>query len=102
MTRLNVRCCCQPTKILGTLEVPDMAIRSGHFDVVLCTRFVPLSSVSNRYDFQTKFRRETVHLKTFGNSRVAEQAIYSDDRPIEFWRKIHGFREGDAIGQVTA
>lgn len=29
--------------------------------------------------------------------RREEVAVYSDDRPIEFWRKIATFREGDAV-----
>ena len=71
-----VRCCCQPTKILGFLRLED-----GPIDRVV---------VSDVYGgWHQLLLRESVH--TVHAPR--EIAIYADDRPIDFWRSIDGFVE---------
>jgi hypothetical protein len=78
-----VRCCCQPTNIFGFLRLDR---RAG-----------PTVSVPDIFG--------SVHqleLKTFCSAPPnyaapaeagAEIAVYSDDRGIDFWRRIPGFVE---------
>lgn len=95
---LAVRCCCKPTKVLGFLRVPSGAVRDG------MVRF-PALQASSRSDDDTlppgpqisfvtaKVRH--VHELGVGN----ELAIYSEDRPVEFWRNVPSFVE--AAGCAT-
>lgn len=91
--RLNVRCCCQPAKILGTLEVPmaepgsfSIAVLGGMPPVVLCGSPTAVS-----------YETHEIKIREFGQFGRYERAVYSDDRGIEFWRKIPGFIEGEEI-----
>lgn len=78
-----VRCCCQPRQIMGfVLAAGPDGVRA----LTLTDRFgdkhvVALERIATCYE-------------SFGE-RVGsdELAVYSDDRPIEFWRTIHGFVE---------
>jgi len=95
--RLNVRCCCQPKKILGTLEVPDgvlearreLAIRLGPYPCLSESHAAPFDQQPKPVDF------EFVKLRVFspGHGAPPELAVYSDDRPVEFWRGVQGFEE---------
>lgn len=83
-----VRCCCQPQKIFG---------------------FIPLEAGSRTYQIVNRYGEtheielrtsRTCSAPTFVESRDGylemvsdEIAIYSDDRPIEFWRTIPSFVE---------
>lgn len=115
MARLNVRCCCQPTKILGTLEVPDaIAHHGGRFQVIVSNVDVLLHRNDREclLDELPALGLETVEVRKIGlpctvselERRLAryplpaepmpsEYAVYSEERPIEFWRKVRGFRE---------
>lgn len=81
MIRLNVRCCCQPQKILGTYQVSEVMRR--WIAVPLMTddgvRIEKLE-VRDFYDYSS-------------GERKLERAIYSDDRPLEFWRQLPGFAD---------
>lgn len=95
MPRLNVRCCCQPTKILGTLEVPEgwqalKAINLRRYDGGLEVLEIREIVLGARSELVEKYSRVPLPALT-------ERAVYSEDRPIEFWRKVPGFREGDAV-----
>lgn len=81
--RLNIRCCCQPLKIFGTLEVKQEWVDREEF-------IVPFRD-------NLTFHYERIILKTFRNGLLKELAVYSDDRPIEFWRQLPEFREGDQV-----
>lgn len=92
--RLNVRCCCLPVKILGTLEVTKEQAQQRWLDV-------PLRRASYAWDRKVQAGdeitvRARVELKIFCNPFAKPQtelAVYSDDRPVEFWRGIPGFIE---------
>jgi hypothetical protein len=76
---LNVRCCCTPTKVLGTMPWP------GGSEQMTFARKTGL------FDPPTKV---TVHVRQFMHADgLKELAVYSDDRGVEFWRAIPGFRE---------
>lgn len=82
---LAVRCCCQPTKVLGFMQLPRGQAKhsvwvQGHgLDVIE----VRLMSDAKRTDDGT-------------HAITTEMAIYSEDRGIEFWRGVTGFVEAAA------
>lgn len=94
MYRLNVRCCCQPQKILGTLEVPSLNPIQRFTIMTLAPRYA-----APRYAGAdaTEIKYHTIQLKYFcqglNGDDSGELAVYSDDRPIEFWRQFKGFIE---------
>ena len=91
--RMNVRCCCQPHKILGTVDVPYEF--SDRF--VVWEDLEPINFSPNGPTMSPNVTRHEIKVRDFlaGNGK-AERAVYSDDRPIEFWRKIRGFIEEPA------
>lgn len=97
MREYNVRCCCQPKKILGTLRLPTGL---KHRDTIVVQEHWGPSWAFNADDFDSPKEPMTVvvhqvELREFGGPPWdnCEIAVYSDDRPIEFWRKICGFTE---------
>lgn len=92
MKRYNVRCCCDGTKIFGTIELPVVPAES-RVEVVL-QRQAPYSAPSGDAITHT----EEVHeLQVRGWGMHDEPAVYSEDRPIEFWRQLSTFIEGDEV-----
>lgn len=83
-----VRCCCQPTKVIGFLLLPK---RGGPVRMV-----VDYAGHTHRAEIKTIQQAETHGLPCSegGMSETVattEQAIYSEDRGEEFWRTIPGF-----------
>ena len=100
MPRLNVRCCCQPQKILGTLDVASPIggnlVQKVH--VTLTHRVAESPKPAWPAIIITSNQYETIELRLFfmfdeHGASTEEWAIYSDDRPLEFWRKLNGFQE---------
>lgn len=92
--RYPVRCCCDGSKLYGFLDIPtDRKFADGERFAV---QIYPQASARLDDAYSTrKVRNETVTLRRFrdfGNG-VDEIAVYSDDRPIEFWRTVSGFTE---------
>lgn len=83
MVWLAVRCCCTPTKIFGFLQVSaeqaerNIITRDGH-----------------RLEIRP-LRQMAMHCGVEGDvaEGSAERAVYSDDRPASFWRRLPGFVE---------
>lgn len=103
MPRYFVRCCCQPQKILGVLELRHPVGGRSTVHVRERLRF-PTCSL-RRFDANepmpaTAIRRyHAIKLRIFDRNEIA---VYSEDRPIEFWRTIEGFRENkNAAGEVA-
>jgi hypothetical protein len=84
-----VRCCCTPNTIYGFMKLPESTEDARGVTVI------------DRHG-----SHHHVHLKRVGHSaydrdatltampHVSDEiAIYSDDRGIEFWRRIDGFVE---------
>ncbi len=94
MTRLNVRCCCDGTKVLGTLQVDDSVVKARGFAlrVFKTPPLKPFGQIEG-----PTFAYERVSIRDFWNGEYYEQAIYSEDRPIEFWRGLTGFTEGARV-----
>lgn len=86
MTRLEVRCCCQPQKLRGWLDVPEHAVKNGGVAVF------PLRTPPNaRWDAPF----ETVRLEVARMVKGTKDwlAVKSEDLPLETLRRIHGFVE---------
>jgi hypothetical protein len=97
MTTYPVRCCCQPTKIFGYIDVPAGA--KTHFEVL---SFVPSTPIWDHKNLEPvpaagSVEQHTIEIRPIKLENMEpgeyELAVYSDDRPIEFWRKIRGFHE---------
>lgn len=89
---VEVRCCCQPKKLLGYVEVPEDAVRSGN------TYMFPVRAVVEHLipnDSLAVIKTEVVNLPiaelfTNGGRRLA---FKSEETPIETLRRIPGFVE---------
>jgi hypothetical protein len=87
MTWVPVNCCCQPDVLFGFLRLPvdGQQFKDGQ-------KFAILDLAGRSHDVELKRL-----INPSGTAkhviRLEELAIYSDDRPIEFWRRIAGFRE---------
>jgi hypothetical protein len=88
MTRwFAVRCCCEGSKVLGFMLLtddvgPQVVVTSRlnrELRPLICDDVMPSANVE----------RHVVEIRTYGR----ELAIYSEDRPIEFWRGLQGFVE---------
>lgn len=89
--RLNVRCCCTPQKILGTLDLPAGAAKVGKLQFPVAPRdWHPFSGE------KPNFSHVTIEIKKFFDfvheERLEELAVYSDDRPADFWKIFPSFR----------
>lgn len=88
--RLNVRCCCDPAKILGTLEVPS----GGYQRITIPPRFTVFGDILS----PEWFPQDTLEI---GEVVLAcgrrERAVKSGDRPDEFWDTLASFKRGDRV-----
>ena len=92
MKRLNIRCCCQPQKILGSMEVPnDIAKTAGEF--VAKERVSVVSSFKHEKYLLKSPKVHRIQIRAFTNGDKVESAVYSEDRPIEFWKNVESFEE---------
>lgn len=90
---LAVRCCCQPQKIIGFLPVNEESMRVGIMNVTSGKRSIFSSenvSSAPKVLYEAAMRHHQVELKIYG---MGELAVYSDDKPIDFWRTIDNFVE---------
>ncbi len=87
----EVRCCCNPAVLIGTLTV-DREYRSGEMmDVAVLN---PLSAFEWRdIDSPIYVERERLQFAQCNLHERSFVAIKSDDRPLEFWHKLPGFVE---------
>lgn len=80
--RYAIRCCCTPNKVLGWIEGPA--------DV---PAWLVLGYMKWPGDKPQKHR---IEVREFQQGHSTERAVYSEDRPIEFWRAVPGFQENTA------
>jgi len=90
-TWLPVRCCCTPTKVFGFLRVPSDALRVR--EIVIPDK----GGVPQRVQLR-KFTEGRCPTTVFDPDLVSvftppdcEIAVYSDDRPPEYWRGFEHF-----------
>lgn len=95
-----VRCCCTPKKIFGFMRFStDKILHGSHQQVVDNQGNIHLVefrsiSINNKtyYDVDDNCI-DTDIIRIISDHRTKEIAIYSGDRPIEFWRTLNGFLE---------
>ena len=92
MTAHPVRCCCQPNKIFGYLDLPTEG-RPGYYTVFEHLKPLKVGPICNPVLTIEAPQNYTVELRPIIADGELNVAVYSDDRPIEFWRSIRGFRE---------
>ena len=92
MAWFPVHCCCQPDVLFGFLRLPE----GGRHHKVM-------DAEGRLHDVELRLLQEATMLQKLQYERIidaevrpeirAELAVYSDDRPLEFWRTVRGFRE---------
>ena len=86
-----VRCCCESSKIFGFLQLPDNP------NTWVYRTITDRSGKGHRIELREAC--EATVIDYLGSSepikreRTADLAVYSDDRPIEFWRQFDTFVE---------
>jgi hypothetical protein len=100
-----VRCCCKPRKIFGFLRLQTATKRThviydragGHHIIELREAIACMPSISVA-DYL--LASQPVDLLN-ELATECDLAVYSDDRPIEFWRTIPGFIEAQNDSEKT-
>lgn len=83
-----VRCCCTPKKIFGFIQIPDDLAMKKSFNLS------DQRGVSHPIELKTLDDGcMTITDRGVSHEVKKELAVYSDDRPIEFWRTMVGFIE---------
>lgn len=99
--KLNVRCCCTPKKVMGVLDVPDALVRWMGGDMTLLRPMYGLAHLGRITDAEQVYSPITrAHIELrfyFHENGRKELAVYSDDRPVDFWRNLPGFEEDRAV-----
>lgn len=94
---IAVRCCCQPTKVLGFLRATAQQLKARSITLPPRTSSFDLEAPGLPMVGLTLERPEVLEILPISNARgvyyESESAIYSEDRPIEFWRSVKGFVE---------
>lgn len=91
---LAVRCCCTPRRIFGFLRVPAEHARPGTFSLEPGPRAAQVTVKEYRDAVQFCTRTgEPLGAPVAMGDRGGELAVYSDDRPMVFWRGVPGFVE---------
>jgi hypothetical protein len=96
--KLNVRCCCQPQKILGTLWVLEKIVArgAGKIPFHFVEKTSPIDWNASSPVVPIAITTEQIELRRFWSAPgKMELAVYSDDRPAEFWLKIPGFQPSE-------
>jgi len=85
-----VRCCCTPQKVFGFIR-----LRPGLNEYIVLEKPKRKTTLRALSDLETGLlpRTHRIKVKTLDSYDTSELAIYSEDRPIEFWRNIEGFVE---------
>lgn len=81
MVWLAVRCCCTPSKVIGFLQVRANDVAGS--DIKVGEHLVSIR----------KSTKALINEATDISEYQTERAVYSEDRPIEFWRTMPGFVE---------
>ena len=89
--RVNVRCCCNPDRVLGTVDLPRVDKRFVYvWPKVKC---LPFEGV---VDKSVSIPRLEIAQVAFPDGTY-EYAVKSEDRPDEFWDTLPTFRRGDRV-----
>jgi hypothetical protein len=102
-TRYAVRCCCQPSKVLGFINGPDecraFAIRTlpvNNSTFVGGCEPPAFDAGFHQAEVRDIWLPDRMPMLGMPATGRYEKAVYSDDRGIEFWRTVQGFEEAPA------
>lgn len=95
--RVEVRCCCQPQKLLGWMSMPDKPLHVGDRISFIIPR-PPRVSLTPAFEFPLAYKLDVVDLTV---ARYVAPTFYpdnwlafkSDDIPIERLRMLREFTE---------
>lgn len=92
---MEVRCCCQPQKLLGWLPVPDGTRRGSHvrFAVRQDLELVTAPGHAAPVNTSVELPVETFGTYDASGERVKHIALKSEETPIDVLRRIRGFVE---------
>ena len=97
MTRLEVRCCCNPTRLIGYLEVREQLIYPGgsiDFVIPARRRLADLRAGDGPVEEEIEpARKVTLPVERIAYGSQVWLALKSDETPIEILRQIPGFIE---------
>lgn len=99
---LPVRCCCHGERILGFLKLRTGQAVEGRTLVTDQPHYSSVLSAMAHPSVQETVKRWPVTIKEFAGIEQRELAVYSEDRPVEYWRDVPGFVEampGDFEGR---
>ena len=87
---LEVRCCCQPHKLLGYLPVNDYILKRGYavWPIRSCSY---LSAVKDAITEDTKFEVITLPIETIRYQGRSYQAYKAEGKTVEELSRISGF-----------
>ncbi len=94
-----VRCCCTPQKVFGFLKLDARHARPGLAAVVdqhghrYQIELRPIDNYQHDPGMMAAMRYAPDDIRELGEREVA---VYSDDRPLDFWRTIPAFVEAAA------
>lgn len=94
MGRYEVRCCCEPEKLLGYVDLPRADYRSGEKTFVLrLVRTAIRRSVDDDKVDPARDRRAEIEFRRYRDPKkgIDQIVVYSDDHPLDFWNQLAGF-----------
>jgi hypothetical protein len=90
MSRLNIRCCCQPEKVLGSMLWPEPA--PGVWPARYDGTPMPFWTLTYKESIFAPISHVTLQVREFQDlDGRREWAVYGEDRPIEFWKHMRGY-----------
>lgn len=100
--RYAVRCCCQPMKVLGYLDLPADLRHGSRVQLYRPPRVSVMTSYEPPATIPAPEWAEIREFYSYATGRrVVELAVYSDDRPVEFWAGLPNFTPIDAQDHHT-
>lgn len=88
-----VNCCCQPDVLFGFLRLPEGGLLHVVKDRDGTEHRIELKRLRQARTFSSALMLDSAKVALEIPETAEEIAIYSDDRPLEFWRTLPGFRE---------
>jgi len=96
--RVEVRCCCQPQKLLGWLEVPSPTIHDGQWVTFLVVPQCGGGLDGGLWEGGQRLALQICKWYDVGAVYYG-LALKAEGAPVEVLRRIRGFTEGTAEGE---
>jgi len=93
MRRVEVRCCCSPLKLLGTLPMPENATRFNFVVMPPASMMAPPLGRYMRAQKAPAYQYLTLEFSEWFAGSMSGYALKADGVPIETLRRIPGFIE---------